>query len=60
MKSEKYEQLLLALFNTLKPFVGHQGHCHYGQNNPDGDFCTCGLRAAKDQANDILKEAQLL
>lgn len=43
------------LFRILKPYVGHRSDCTYGQTNPDGDFCSCGLRAAKDAANAVLR-----
>ena len=49
-------ELVKSLQDTLRPYVNHHSDCTLGQSNPDGDFCTCGVRAAITKANEIAKE----
>ena len=48
---------MIEIQDTLRPFISHRGDCTFGQSNPDGDYCTCGVRAAITKANKLANEA---
>lgn len=50
-------RLIAEIQATLRPYINHATDCTFGQSNPDGDYCTCGVRAATDKANELAREA---
>jgi hypothetical protein len=58
MSDPRLEQIAAQLTATLRPFIDHAASCSINVNaaNPDGDFCTCGVREAIMKANGLCKE----
>jgi len=40
-------EVLKTVLDALEPYVGHSFACSYGDNSPEGDYCTCELRWAQ-------------
>lgn len=51
--AETIRALMQKLVDTVRPYVQHASTCsmNVNESNPDGDYCTCAVRAATTRAN---------
>jgi len=43
-----------AVLREALPFISHLGTCPYGDDSPDGDFCTCRVQSVIRKINETL------